>query len=357
MHPSSEPKIQESSEKRLKLSEEAADLLMSFEAEDTRQKREAIWGWATRSPEHLEMLLRASIALKEFDKIEAAREAAERRVTAAGPVPTSWLKRLGVLWWLPATGAAAVLYLALWGSLRSHSPVAVEPATVYDKAGFYALADASVMRLVERTRADVRHFGAGGAGREVTVLSGEAIFFGRHDRSHPLRVVSGRVVVDTLGTEFRVRRQGGTTVVWVSEGEVQVDPCASADIAAGASMPDTAPLLTAHHVTTVSDESCVTATGAKQLATAPFGGATSLDAQPRLVFSETPLTDAVAQFNRSNPRVLFIPSPELENVRIGGTYLPSEPDKFINFLRSELNVRAIRGDAPKGFRLIYLKLD
>jgi transmembrane sensor len=61
---------------------------------------------------------------------------------------------------------------------------------------------------------------------------------------------------------------------------------------------------------------------------------------PRLQFSETPLAEAVAEFNRLNHHQLTIGDPELANLAIGGTFRPDNVDGFVRLLCTTLDVRA-----------------
>src|SRR6185437_7964449 len=63
---------------------------------------------------------------------------------------------------------------------------------------------------------------AAGAGKEVSLLEGEALFTGHHDESHPLRVLAGRLVLAVVGTEFDVLQRDPTSQVTVISGALRV---------------------------------------------------------------------------------------------------------------------------------------
>ncbi len=56
---------------------------------------------------------------------------------------------------------------------------------------------------------------------------------------------------------------------------------------------------------------------------------------PRLEFNETPLADAVVEFNRLNRHQIEIGDRELGTLRIGGTFRPDNVDGFIRLLSSD----------------------
>ena len=59
--------------------------------------------------------------------------------------------------------------------------------------------------------------------------------------------------------------------------------------------------------------------------------------QRKLVFDETPLSDAVAEFNRYNSRQMIIEDASLAQFHIRGNFDAGEPDRLIQFLRDRFD--------------------
>ena len=53
---------------------------------------------------------------------------------------------------------------------------------------------------------------------------------------------------------------------------------------------------------------------------------------PRLVFADTPLADAIEQFNRRNPVQLELADSELGTLPIGGSFRAENVDAFVRLL-------------------------
>ena len=63
---------------------------------------------------------------------------------------------------------------------------------------------------------------------------------------------------------------------------------------------------------------------------------------PRLQFHETPLAEAVAEFNHHNRHQLVIGDAELGTLPIGGTFRPDNVEGFVRLLSTTLDIRAER---------------
>jgi transmembrane sensor len=59
-----------------------------------------------------------------------------------------------------------------------------------------------------------------------------------------------------------------------------------------------------------------------------------------LQFDETPLADAVAEFNRRNRRQLVLGDPALGGRRIGGAFRPENVEGFVYAVKETLGLRA-----------------
>jgi transmembrane sensor len=68
-----------------------------------------------------------------------------------------------------------------------------------------------------------------------------------------------------------------------------------------------------------------------------------------IVFVDTPLADAVAEYNRYLPRKIVIDDAAVGSIRVGGRFLSSDPSDFLHATAASLGVR-VRSDAG-GFHL------
>ena len=167
--------------------------------------------------------------------------------------------------------------------------------------------------------------------RRVELLQGEALFDIARD-PRPFRVRTGAAVIEDIGTRFDVRVDAQRINVSVIEGQVRIGitphpesadeqwPRVTVDtLNAGESVsipkrPDAEPPV----VDLPSDEVL-----ANRLAWT----------RGMILFNGDSLSDAVREFNRYNVRQLRIVDPELGELRIGGQFLATSPDRFAQALR------------------------
>jgi transmembrane sensor len=163
--------------------------------------------------------------------------------------------------------------------------------------------------------------------RRVDLERGEAFFEVAKDPNRPFVVRIGDQRVIAVGTKFSVRREPNDVRVIVTEGRVRVEhsephqPADAALISAGGvAVAGAAGVL-------VQDKSLS-------------------DAEERLswrqgivVFRETLLSDAVAEFNRYNTRQIYIEDPALGSMRIGGHFRTRNAEGFVRLLAEAFPIR------------------
>lgn len=193
-----------------------------------------------------------------------------------------------------------------------------------------ALADGSRVTLNTQSamRVDVT-----GRRREVELREGEAFFEVAHDAAHPFAVRSGDVAVEVVGTQFSVHRMPGAVHVVVSEGHVRVR---SFDGAGRAAHPTD---LLAGDVAVLSN----TGIERRHLSADEIDAALSWR-HGQLVFRDTPLMQAVAEFNRYSTRQVIIVDPQLAGRRIGGTFRTGNIDVFLRLLQQAFDVQVTAQD-------------
>src|SRR5690242_8582496 len=73
--------MQSNSNDPLSLSEEAARLILDVEEHGSEDCEARLAAWLANSPAHIEAYLRTTIALKKFERTDAACDAAKRRLS------------------------------------------------------------------------------------------------------------------------------------------------------------------------------------------------------------------------------------------------------------------------------------
>jgi len=206
-------------------------------------------------------------------------------------------------------------------------------------------AEGSTMVLDTGTRLHARLFRDR---REVVLQTGQALFTVRPDTQRPFVVLAGPLRITVVGTRFSVRHtadglNAGRTVVSVEEGRVRVvptdgppgtDPGAEA---AAAAVAGELPL-------ELQAGQTVTADGSRGL-----GPVTSLQPaaaaawrEGRLSFDQTPLVQALAEFERYGPTGIVVRDPAVAALPVGGSYGVRQVQRFADSLPQTLPVRLVR---------------
>lgn len=172
--------------------------------------------------------------------------------------------------------------------------------------------------------------------RRVELKHGEAFFEVAKDPNRPFVVsVAGQRIV-AVGTAFSVRRlRNGNSNddirVIVSEGKVRVEVPGK----------DTAllePLPAGSVVRTASNEVLVQTKPIAEIEQ-------SLSWRSGLLtFRDTPLADAIAEFNRYNTRKIVIEDPAIAALQVGGIFRVTNLDPFVHLLQDGFPIRATTQD-------------
>ena len=168
--------------------------------------------------------------------------------------------------------------------------------------------------------------------RGIQLDRGEAYFEVAKDTHRPFVVRAGTVSVTAVGTQFSVRRQGLDTLVVVTEGVVRVQGYGVASsselqpVAAGQSARVTeAGILIQDDPAPRVEEQLSWRTGV-------------------LVFRDTRLEHAVAEFNRYNARKILIADPALKDLRVAGSFKATSTDAFVHLLEQGFPLRVEERD-------------
>lgn len=317
--------------------------------QDPAARFEAFLRWSSQSPRHLRAARTAihvshelqridsEHAIDEFDLLTRrpdnviqllSRDELPRRVSPARRPRGSWM-----------LCASLVLMLLVPLGLDG---VAAWPAHYDAGIGqriFVPLEDRSTIELNTRTRLEVAY---GPRSREITLLSGEAIFDVHHDPSRPFRVISGDTVIEDVGTKFAVyRHPDGTTTVTVLEGRVSVTT--RAGLTKTLQYGEVATAVTHSHLSTLRVE-LLSLQEIKRRLSWETG---------ELSFEGQTLSEAITELNRYNVRQVVIEDPALAGRQIGGVFQPIDLDGFLTTLQRVYELRAVA--SPTDANVIELK--
>lgn len=333
------------------IADEAAEWLATLtDAASTDEERQSFVTWLRRSNLHVEEFLRISTLARRLtgpgclppaDVGELVRRAKEdlsgaARVTdmaARGKFSESRRSRHLPLRWAIAACVAAVAIVAL--TVVRYGPLDVGPPTYSTSLGelrSITLEDGSIVELNTRSTLRTRFTAAE---RRVELLSGEAVFKVAKNPARPFRVVAGSAQIVAVGTAFNVYAQSARTVVTVLEGRVRVR---------GRGAPAEAnrtPALAAQEVELARGEQAIVAPHTR------IAKATLADPQRvtswterRLVFEETPLAEAAAEFARYNSQAIRINDTTLGELHITGVFDATDPGSLVQFVAAYGSVAA-----------------
>lgn len=172
--------------------------------------------------------------------------------------------------------------------------------------------------------------------REVHLHSGQALFAVRNDPKRPFHVYAGAVRITVVGTRFSVRHtatglDAGHTVVAVEEGRVRVEK--KLETSTENALPPTLELTAGQTVVANAQGHMGTVTTFTSLAPWRNG---------RLSFDQTPLAQAVAEFERYGDTGLVVSDPTVAAMPVGGSYTVRQWQRFAETLPEVLPVRLVR---------------
>jgi transmembrane sensor len=326
----------------------------------------AFEAWCRRDPRHAASVAEFEQVFAQLDGLAERRDDVNRRLGRVSPLKPavacdfSSARRSAVRRWRPVAwgGLAAALAAGAFFGFRE-TPRAPVPETRYATAGAgyerARLDDGSTLELNAASAARVRFTAAE---RRVELESGEAHFEVAHDTARPFVVHVGGVAVRAVGTAFNVRVASGAVEVTVTEGKIEVarvDRDALPEGAAGdparrsRRAPPQVSLVAGERVLVPASaaSSAAAAPAIERLAPAELRAV--LAWQRRVAdFSDTPLDEAAARFNRHHTVQLVVEDPALGARRIGGMFALDDVEAFVRLLERDGIVRAVReGDTVR----------
>ena len=335
--------------------EEAATWFVEMgEAEVSPAARSGFNVWLRTSPEHVRAYLQISTLWDDAQLLGRAnvltsQELLDRTRADANVVPFGWAAsaagadssptRMPRKWSRsPAVALAACFLLALFGCGLWVQWRHGMYTTGIGEVRTITLADGSILELnaLSSVRVQFRR-----GERDLYLLEGQAFFQVAKDVTRPFVVHGGAAQVRAVGTEFEVYRRRREIVVTVIEGRVALITAAAgpgsvpqAPLARGVEQSglDRPALLLAAGEQVTLDSRALT-----HLAHADLAAATAW-MQQRLMFSSTPLTEVVEQYNRYHGKQLVILEPGLSSFHVSGVFSTADSASLLAFLRSQPNL-------------------
>ncbi|QWP77354.1 FecR domain-containing protein [Lysobacter sp. K5869] len=312
--------------------------------------------WLARATAHRVAYLRLRAAWTQAERLRAlagdepgvpARVAwddaapAHRAVTADAFAPASPLRADALSFqprpaptrasrW-PFAAAAAVAALAVglgWAWLHYGAVERSSYRTALGKTDEVALADGSRATLSSDSRIEVA---LSGARRRVELAQGEAFFDVAKDPGRPFAVEAGARRVVAVGTHFSVRRDGADLRVVVTEGTVRLE----SEPVGGHPQPTT--LLPAGSIALAGPNGVLVRSVPVEEAERYVDWRHGY-----LVFRDTPLAQAAAEFNRYSARKLVIADAAAGELRVGGNFRWSNAEMFVGLVEQAMPVKAER---------------
>lgn len=287
-------------------------------------------GWTEAQQGELDAWQAEDVAHRiAFLRVEAAWARARRLSALRRPQQAGGLIAAATRVPFIARFAAAALVLTLLGSGAAYLLQQPDPLTTYTTAvgerRTLALADGS---SVEMNTDTVMRLADNGKTRMVWLDRGEAFFNVRHNDSHPFIVMAGGHRVTDLGTKFLVRSETKELKVLLVEGAIRFD-------APDGRMREPLLLAPGDSVTAKENTITVSRNSERQLAR-DLGWRRGV-----LVFDNTTLADAVAEFNRYNRETIVITDPSIAALRIDGTFPNEDLAVFARATRQLFELRLV----------------
>jgi transmembrane sensor len=315
----------------------------------TEPERQQFLTWLRASSQHVDEFLKVShldahLNRRELwpnesvaDLVAAAKASGASNVATLGlpeNVGATRTERKFVRWPLAAAAAFALVAVGLIaGRSAIEQWLAPEYVTTVGEQRSITLQDGSVVELNSQSRLRA-HFKDDL--RAIELLDGEAIFRVAKDPNRPFRVRTGATDIVAIGTAFNVKASDSGTVVTVLEGRVRVNQRDAAEQSAAASAK-----AVSEFELVVGDQLIVArAEPAIRISLRDTEKVTSWT-ERRLIFEDTSLSAAAAEFARYSLRTIRIDDPSVAGRKINGVFDATDPASLAEFLSGDetLNVR------------------
>jgi transmembrane sensor len=174
------------------------------------------------------------------------------------------------------------------------------------------------------------HVALDSTARRIELDHGEAFFEVSKDAVRPFVVEIADKRVVAVGTKFSIRRDDNDIRVLVTEGRVRIERRGTSEKEAVAQLAAGSEARTAQTAILIDQP---TPAQMEQLLSWRIG---------YIVFRDTALADAVADFNRYNVHKIVIQDPTIAGIRIGGNFRSNDADAFLWLLQSGFPINVER---------------
>jgi len=198
------------------------------------------------------------------------------------------------------------------------------------------LSDGTEVALNANTRVIVRY---DAQVRKVVLVSGEALFTVIKHQPRPFVVVIGDRKVVAVGTSFVVRREhadGTSFAVTLVEGRVAIEPISWPNVVPAAPVSGLKLLNPGERLRFEGESTAEKDSPSIDQVTAWQKG--------QLIFDDTSLSEAAAEFNRYGTQKLTIDSAALGKLRIGGVFRIADPSSFAHAMANTYHLQVIEDD-------------
>jgi len=348
---------------------EACAWLSQIETGDMKlADNEAFREWIQRSPKHMhemQRLSRVSLNINMLtDMVAPLNQAAKQYVPASPRANRKWSSPGTVF-----TGMAlAVLTLAIGFQLQRSPAVIVSkaPEVIATQIGEYreeALPDGSTIALNTDSKVEIDF---SDERRDVRLLKGEVLFTVEHDPARPFMVTAGNKTVQAVGTAFLVRHDPARFEVTVTEGKVRLQQTAAEQAQRVTGQQSSqSPESEEPEPRVVNSRIAVPQDGLVLRAGERFaqvGGEesqseftiTTIEAvsesdlkrqlawqEGLLEFSDTSLSQVVAEVSRHTNLKIEIPDPALRDLKFGGIYRIGDTQPLFKALHAAYNINVV----------------
>lgn len=286
----------------------------------TEQNQEELDAWLAASSAHRAAYWRLEDAWSNASRLSALRQPMRQPVAQRRILPI--LARTAAV--IAVVGATGIVAASYFGSPKSQTY-----STGLGGREALALSDGSRIELNTNT---VLRVATNAHARTVWLDKGEAYFEIKHDAAHPFVVFTAGHRITDLGTKFLVRQNDDRVEVSLMEGKARLESDNSAQAQSAILKPGDVAIATASKLAVLQQ---------------PVRRLTSELSwrQGQLVFTETTLGDAVAEFNRYNTTKLVVNDPSVTRMKINGTFPTDGAEMFARVAQHILQLHAAkRGD-------------
>jgi transmembrane sensor len=197
------------------------------------------------------------------------------------------------------------------------------------------LSDGTEVALNANTRLIVRY---DAQVRKVILVGGEALFTIIKHQARPFIVVIGDQKIVAVGTSFVVRREDPSRsafAVTLVEGRVAIEPI---------SWPNVLPAGPVTGLKLLDPGERLRFNGDSAKEDSPSIDQVTAWQKGQLIFDDTSLSEAAAEFNRYGSQKITIDDPRLGKLRVGGVFRIGDPSSFAHAMANAYHLQVIEDD-------------